>query len=287
MLSQRAREHFRLAADPFLDDVLEPADVFLGDEQRYVREAMWQAATRRGFLAVIGESGAGKSVLRRLMINRIRREQHPITLIQPFSVDKGALTASAISEAIVGACSLEAPKRTIEARDRQVARVLSASAEAGNKHVLLLEEAHDLRIGTLKKLKCYWEQEAPDGLSRLLGVILVGQPELRAKLDERVNWEAREVIRRCVIAELAPLRAQDVSDYLALKFRRIGAAPEAVFTPDVPAAIAARLTDYDRTTQRAVSRVYPLSINNLLKRAANQAAEFGEPRVTREIVEGL
>ena len=78
-----------------------------------------------------------------------------------------------------------------------------------------------------------------------------------------------------------------VGDYLALKFRRLALDPGRVYTADVPDAIRARLTQTERHTQRAVSQCFPLSVNNLLKRAMNLAAEVGEDRVTAEIIRSL
>jgi type II secretory pathway predicted ATPase ExeA len=296
MLSQDTLRGFQLGADPFSDEIQGIADVYLGADQAYIREAMWQAATRAGFVAVIGESGAGKSVLRRYLTNRIYQEKQPITLIRPASLDTRELTAQAISEAIICACSGEPPRRTREARDRQLHRVLVGSWEAKNRHVLVIEEAHDLRIGTLKLLKRYWELEAPDGFTRLLGVILIGQPELRAKLDERVHWDAREVIRRCEVATLNPLPIQEVTDYLRHKLTRAGVDPARIYAPDVPGAIARRLCDHDERGQLKGNGCWPLSVNNVLKRAMNAAIDYGvthdnsstgRPLVTAAVVEGL
>jgi hypothetical protein len=43
------------------------------------------------------------------------------------------------------------------------------------------------------------------GFTKLLGIILIGQPELKLKLDARSNFEAREFINRCEVFELSPL----------------------------------------------------------------------------------
>jgi type II secretory pathway predicted ATPase ExeA len=289
MLTQEAMQAFGLSADPFLDDVQCAADVYLPPEQQYIRGALWQAANHGGFLAVIGECGAGKSVLRRDLIARVSRDKAPLVVIQPKTIDKGRLTAAAISEAIICAVSIEAPKRTTEARDRQVERVLTASSRANSRHVLLIEEAHDLTIGALKMLKRYWELE--DGFRRLLAIVLLGQPELHDALDERINWDAREVIRRCEIAELRPL-GEHVERYCRLKLSRVKADPDRILAPDAYPAIRARLTVSQRNTDEKVDMTYPLSVNNALKRAMNAAvaiaARVGErPLVTRQIVERL
>lgn len=284
MLTQTARKHFQLFRNPFQDDVQGPEDVFLAPEQRYVREYMFLTAKQGGFLAVIGESGAGKSVLRRDLLERIRREGHEVTPIMPRIIDKERLTAGAICDAIIEDLSQERPRRSLEAKGRQIERLLAGSSRAGSNHVLIIEEAHDLSVSTLKYLKRFWELE--DGFRRLLSIILIGQPELKAKLDERQNWEAREVIRRIEVAELEPLNG-NLEEYLALKFKRMNKALADVFAPDAYDAMRQRLTLRSRTGRDEVSMLYPLVVNNLVIKAMNLAAEIGEPNINADVVKGV
>ena len=285
MLTQKAKQSFGLFKDPFRDDVQEPSDVYLSTEQRYIRESMYQAAKHGGFIAVIGESGAGKTTLRRDLIDRINRnEDSGIVVIQPRTIDKTRLTAAAICDAIICDLSSENPKRTLEGKARQIERLLTGSSRAGNSHVLMIEEAHDLMIQTLKYLKRFWELE--DGFKKLLAIVLIGQPELKAKLDERQNWEAREVIRRCEVAELLPLTANQVCEYLMLKFERVGKNTNEVFERDAFDAIAKRLT-LPRRGNGTISMCYPLVINNLVTKCLNDAALTGAAKVDAEIIGGV
>lgn len=285
MLTPQAKKLFNLFRDPFTDDVQGPDDVFLSADQRYIREVLFATARHGGFVAVAGESGSGKTTLRRDMLDRIQREGLPVIAIQPRTIDKGVLTAGAICHAIIDDLNPGAKvPRSLEAQARHVERVLTESSRAGNSHVLVIEEAHDLNIQTLKYLKRFWELE--DGFKKLLGIILVGQPELKAKLDERRNPQAREVIRRCEIAELMPLD-NVLEDYLRLKLKRVGADYNAIFAADACDGIRARLSHPGKTPRDSVSLVYPLSVNRAVVRAMNLAAQIGETRITAELVKGV
>ncbi|MCB1872007.1 MAG: ExeA family protein [Gammaproteobacteria bacterium] len=281
MLSHKAKKHFRLFQDPFVDDVQNTDDLFLSEEHRYIRETMFYAARQGRFIAIVGESGSGKSTLRRDLLDRIGRERHPISVIQPRTIDKGRLSAGAICDAIIDDLGEPRPKRSLEAKARQIEQLLTGSSRAGNNHVLIIEEAHDLNVQVLKQLKRFWELE--DGYKHLLGIILIGQPELQRKLDERTNWQAREVIRRCEVALLEPIDS-NLKEYLLLKFNRISKPIQEVFSDDVYDAIRKKLTLHRRGSQQVVSMLYPLNINNVVRRAMNLAADLGVPKVTAEIV---
>jgi type II secretory pathway predicted ATPase ExeA len=287
MLSAQAKRHFSLFRDPFVDDVQGPEDLFLSADQRYVREAMYQAARAGGwFIAVVGESGSGKTTLRRETIDRIARESLPAVVIQPKAFDKTALKAAHICHAILADVKPnEHPKRSLEGLARQVERALTESGRSGQTHVLVIEEAHDLSIQTLKYLKRFWEME--DGFKKLLSIVLIGQPELREKLNERQYFEAREVIRRCEIVELLPLDNQ-LGEYLRLKFKRVGREAADLLDDTALDTIRQRLTLIGRGPQRnqTVSMTYPLVVNNVMTKAMNLAAEVGAPKVTADIVKG-
>jgi len=281
MLSSAARQHFGLARHPFVDDVQGPQDVYLSAGQRYIRESMYYAAKHGGFVAVIGESGSGKSTLRRDLIDRIRRDDEPIVIVQPQTVDKGVLTAAHICDAIIADLSTERPKLSLEAKARQVQRILASSARTGNAHVLMIEEAHDLSVPTLKYLKRFWELE--DGFKKLLGIILVGQPELGDRLDERRNYDAREVIRRIEQARLKPLNG-NLEEYLGLKLKRVGLKLDDVFEADAFDAIRNRLTRRRNGSSEVESQLYPLVVQNLVVKCMNQVVELGLTKVSGELV---
>ena len=293
-LTQAARQAFGLARDPFNDEIHSADDVFATPDIRYVREAMYQTAAHGGFVAVVGESGAGKSTLREDLADRIQREGRPIMMIEPYvlamednDIKGKTLKAVHIAEAVLEAVAPgESPKRSPEARFRQIHRALQESAKAGNKHVLVIEEAHGMPLPTLKHLKRFFELK--QGFERLLGIVLIGQTELAQKLSEN-NPAVREVVQRCEVVTLQPLTDGKLAGYLKHKFARAGADIAAVLDDSAIDAISERLNQRQRTQRGVVetSLLYPLAVNNLVSAAINQAAELGFDKVDGDMVRGV
>lgn len=291
-LSPDARKHFGLPRNPFLDDVQTPDDVYQTPSVRYVRAALNDCASHHGFLAVVGESGAGKSTLAEDLEERIKAEKKDVIIIRPYVLameandQKGkTLKASHIAEAIAAALDPQLKvKSSPEARFAQVHALLKASRRAGRRHLLLIEEAHCLPSPTLKHLKRFLELK--DGMQRLIGVALIGQPELRDRLSSQ-NAEVREVAQRCEIVELEPLDAE-LEGYLRHKFARFDLKYEDVFKPDTADAIRARLVHIPRggKPQDARSECFPLVVNNLVCRAMNAAAKAAWPHVDAQVIAG-
>ena len=293
-LTQAARQAFGLARDPFNDEIHSADDVFATPDIRYVREAMYQTAAHGGFVAVVGESGAGKSTLREDLADRIQREGRPIMVIEPYvlamednDIKGKTLKAVHIAEAVLEAVAPgESPKRSPEARFRQIHRALQESAKAGNKHVLVIEEAHGMPLPTLKHLKRFFELK--QGFERLLGIVLIGQTELAQKLSEN-NPAVREVVQRCEVVTLQPLTDGKLEGYLKHKFARAGADIAAVLDDSAIDAISERLNQRQRTQRGVVetSLLYPLAVNNLVSAAMNMAAELGFDKVDGDAVRGV
>lgn len=287
MLSPAAKRHFKIFRDPFQDDVSAPDDVFLSEDQRYVLESMLQTAKVGGITAVIGESGSGKTTLRKLLQHRVVREGQNIRLIFPHTLDKTKLTTGSICTAIVKDIEPDSPVRSsLEAQARQVKDVLLRSSRAGFKHLLMIEEAHDLSIQTLKYLKRFYEIESDDGFGKVLSIVLIAQPEMKIKLDVARHPEAREFINRCEVATLAPLY-ENLRGYITHKLERVGIRAETVFADDAFEAIRARWTKVDPASRALKNNLYPLIVNNTVTRAMNRAAELGLPLVTGDLVKEL
>lgn len=295
-LTQEVRQHFQILRDPFVNEMGSTDDVFISADIRHVRAAVRQTTQHGGMLAVVGESGSGKSTLRKDLQAWVETIPENVTVIEPYVVGMSAsskagrpLLAGDITGAVIRALSPSvAPRASQERRTEQMHTMLRESARVGNKHVLIIEEAHDLAVPTLKSLKRFYELE--DGFKKLLSIILIGQPELARKLSEK-NPEVREVVQRCELVTLPPLD-NNVTDYLAHKFKRVGSDVNKVLAPDAVDAIRAVLRRNvveqlggGKKQAAMQSLCYPLAINNLVTIAMAKAVLIGAPLVNAALVQ--
>lgn len=291
-LSQETRQHFGLPRSPFLDDVASREDVYQTSSIRYVRAALMDAATNHGFVGVVGESGAGKSTLVEELEERLQDDDRDVLVVKPYTLamesnDREGKTLKSLHIAEALTAALDPAKVNLgspQARFKQLHELLKASHRSGRRHLVVIEEAHCLPLATLKHLKRFLELK--DGLRRLLGVALIGQPELAIKLASQ-NPEVREVAQRCELVTLPPLDG-DLEGYLRHKFKRFEFDFDAVFDRDAIEAIRARLVFLPRGAKatEAISVCYPLVVNNLVARAMNAAARTGWPKVDAQVIAG-
>lgn len=295
--TQEAVKAFRILRDPFRNEIQEAADVFMSSETAFIFEAMWQSVQSRqtDFVGIVGESGSGKSTLRDELLDRIKRENHKVHVIQPASIaameasdKKGkTLKAASIAEAIIGTVAPQAKiPRTPEALYRAVTTILQESARAGFRHMLIIDEAHCLPTPTLKHLKRFYEFK--DGHQGLLSIVLIGQPELAMRLDE-TNPEVREVTQRCWLTRLEPLDTC-LEAYVAHKFERAGRKASEFLEADAYTAMREVML-FRRSSRKGsghISYLYPLAVNNLLIDAINYAAKIGEgQKVDAGVIKGV
>lgn len=293
-LTPEARRAFKLFANPFDGEVQTDAQMFRGDEVEYVREACWQCAQTASFVAVVGESGAGKTTILGDLEARIESQaQHCITFrpsvlgMEDNDTKGKTLKSTDILHSIIATLDPVATiPQTLQARTDKAAKMLQASAQAGNAHLLVIEEAHSLPDATLKHLKRLHEMRA--GRRPLMGILLLAHPELKLRLDAGLRGgHLREVAQRCEIVQLLPLDSE-LGSYLKHRARAAGREITEFIAPEGIEALRQKLT---RTTAaqgskggRVISLCYPLAVNNLITRCLNEAAALGVPVINRDVV---
>jgi type II secretory pathway predicted ATPase ExeA len=288
MLNQTTLHHFKLTRHPFENEIRVEADLFMSEQQMMLREAMVQASIGGSILAVIGECGAGKTEIRKGYLEYIRRHHPEVQVIEPMVINKKRLTAEMIFDALAEELMLTSLPGSLERRARKVESALKRSVKAGNRHVLIIEEAHDLSNDVVKYLKRIWELS--DGFNRLISIILIGQPELAQKLAPS-NYEVREFSRRCNVMKVPPL-GRSLTQYIDHKFQRCNVNYLNVIEPQAIDALQQRLqakVSYGMAAKASEHQdmSYPLIVNNWLVCAMNLTASLGESTISADVIQEL
>lgn len=289
-LSEAARRQFTLFSDPFQGEVTTDEQMYLNGNIRFVREVAWQTAVGARMAAIVGESGSGKTTMLDDLKENLLRERRPVVCIEPSmegaeETDTKGKTVKAVDihTAIVRTFNARASVASNgEARSRQVHAALTESCTAGHSHLLIIEEAHALPVPTLNHLKRLREKMRM-GRRFMLGILLVGHPELEEKLG---RWDVREVMQRIEVARLPPLGA-DLAAYLQCRATAAGRSLDEFITPDGVDELRSRLTVQGTGKAAPASLLNPLNVNNWMSAALNTAAELGAPVVGRDVVRAV
>lgn len=137
-------------------------------------------------LAIVAPYGSGKTHL----LGRVKKmlaAEGVTVLWSDVRDESGILKSGSIMQSLAtDLCGEhEQPRRSAEARARQIERLLGTSkVQHGRRTCLIIEDAHRLELSAIDSLKRLREKDF-NGVSPLLSIVLVGWPSLDAKLERR------------------------------------------------------------------------------------------------------
>jgi MSHA biogenesis protein MshM len=215
-------EHFGLNEPPFR--ITPHTDFFFdGANRGATLDALVYAITHdEGIVKVSGEVGSGKTMLCRVLMERLPENVTIIYLANP------SLSRDDILYAIADELGLNVPEN---ARSSAVMRALQdhliKSFSEGRQVVVLIDEAHAMPVETLEEIRLLSNLEA--NRNKLLQLVLFGQPELNDVLARPDMRQLKERITHNF--GLAPLVHDDISHYLDFRMRAAGYRGPSVFSP--------------------------------------------------------
>src|SRR5262245_775710 len=116
---------------------------------------------------------------------------------------------------------------------------------AGQNTMLIIDEAQNLSVQTMEQVRLLSNFET--ATTKLLQILLVGQPELKAKLDLPELRQLRQrVSLRC---QISPLTVEETRQYIRNRLRIAGARDRGIF---MDAAIE-RMTEYSGGIPRVIN----------------------------------
>lgn len=220
-------EHFGLSEPPFR--ITPHTDFFFeGAERGTTLEALTYAVLHdEGIVKVSGEVGSGKTMLCRMLMERLPREVATIYLATP------SLASEEILHAIADDLDLELPERRTAAL-RELQEHLIRLYGAGRRVVILVDEAHVMPEDTLEQVRLLSNLES--NRHKLLQIVLFGQPELDETLAKASLRQLRDRVTHAF--RMRPLASPEVAKYLSFRMRAAGYRGPEVFSPVAVSRIA-------------------------------------------------
>lgn len=168
-----------------------------------------------GLIKIVGEPGSGKTILCRYLLNHMEGGRFVTAYIPNPNLSSAALTQALLSE-FGGEFQRSAAYGLTKALE---ARLLELAQE-GRRAVVLIDEAQATPIDSLEALRLITNLETEK--SKLLQIVLFGQPELDAKLAEP---SVRQIRSRITFHDhITPLNATELPAYMGYRLNRAGAA---------------------------------------------------------------
>jgi general secretion pathway protein A len=216
-------EHYGLNGKPFQ---LTPDHRFWFESGTH-RKAMaylgYGLAQAEGFIVVTGEIGAGKTTLvGHLMASVDPNRVHAIRITST-QVDGNDMLR--LVSQVMGIATEGAEKAQLLGR---IEGFLQDRARAGQKTLLIVDEAQNMPINALEELRMLSNFQGTG--HALLQILLLGQPEFRDKL----NAPELEQLRQRVIAthHLSAMEAEEVGPYIEHRLKCVGWGGNPQFTRD-------------------------------------------------------
>jgi len=184
---------------------------------------------RKGFILLTAEIGMGKTTL----LQALRSELDSTTALA--YVSNSMLPFQGILEYMLEEFEIEKPGDSSHAQ-RLVAlqNFLLERHRAGQNTVLILDEAQNLYPQTLEQIRLLSNFETTK--EKILQIVLVGQPELQARLEMP---ELRQLKQRIgMLCSIPPMTPMATRNYVRTRLRMAGAKDAGLFTDDALGRIA-------------------------------------------------
>ncbi|MCD6043370.1 MAG: Sporulation domain protein [Burkholderiales bacterium] len=221
-------EHFGLSEPPFR--ITPHTDFFFeGADRGATLEALIYAILHdEGIVKVSGEVGSGKTMLCRVLMERLPEHVATIYLATP------SLAREEILHAIADDLELRLSPERRSVALRELQEHLIRLYGAGRRVVILIDEAHVMPEDTLEQVRLLSNLES--NRHKLLQIVLFGQPELDATLAKTALRQLRDRITHSF--RMRPLAGAEIERYLSFRMRAAGYRGPELFTPRAVRRIA-------------------------------------------------
>ena len=195
-------EYFGLKHEPF-SIAPDPRYLFMSERHREaLAHLLYGLGGGGGFVLLSGEIGTGKTTVCRLFLEQIPKDCNVAYIFNP-KLTVIELLQSICEEFHIEVPAKPAPQPTVKDYLDPLNAFLLKEHAAGRNNVLIIDEAQNLAAEVLEQLRLLTNLETRE--RKLLQIVLIGQPELRAMLARpELEQLAQRVIARYHLGALTP-----------------------------------------------------------------------------------
>ena len=212
-------KYYKLERTPF-NATPDPAFFYTSPSHREALAALiYGIQYRKGFIALIGEVGTGKTtVLRSYIHSRYARNVKTIYVFNP------KLSYDDLLTIILREFTNDIPEAEVKKVDL-LHRYLVAYYEKGVNVVIIIDEAQNMPVGTLESMRMLSNIETTQ--HKLIQIVLSGQPELETVLASHSLRQLRQ--RLALTVRIQPLTDEESIAYIDHRVAQAGGS-DALFT---------------------------------------------------------
>ena len=176
---------------------------------------------KKGFVAILGEVGVGKTTILRSYLEGKRQNKHKtVYLFNPI------LTYQELLRSILRGLDLVPMHNDVSEMINQLHEALILEYRANSTVVVVIDEAQNIPVDTLENLRMLSNLET--STDKLIQFILIGQPELEALLNQP---RLRQLQQRIAIqATITTLTLKESQDYIKHRIARASTGEPRVFS---------------------------------------------------------
>jgi general secretion pathway protein A len=214
-------KYFGLREQPF-GVTPDPRFLYLSAAHREALASLYYGIeANRGFLGLIAKPGMGKTTILFHLLEKFRSSARTAFLFQT------QCTSREFMRFLLAELGYESDGNDFVRMHEEFNRRLLQEARAGNRFIVVIDEAQNLEPSVLETVRLLSDFETPR--AKLMHIILAGQPELADKLASPGLAQLRQ--RVSIVHGLDPLPAGEIKNYIEHRLRIAGYEGEPLFTP--------------------------------------------------------
>jgi general secretion pathway protein A len=263
------RNFYKLKEKPF-EITPDPDFLFLSESHREaLAHLVYSAKERKGFTVITGEVGTGKTTLVQAFLSQLNGKVKTAYIFNP------KLTSIDFLRYICEDFGLKEEKHSKGQYISHLQNFLLEHYSRDEQVILIIDEAQSLPPALLEEVRLLTNLETPK--SKLLQVILVGQPELNSILNSHPFRQLKQ--RVSLRYHLQPLDEEDTKKYIENRLTSAGAIDPHMFT--------AKAIEKIYTYSRGIPRLINIISDHALLAGYSESKKIIGPKMIKAAVQKM